>query len=191
MNYIWVGLFIISFIFGAKNGCIDEVTAAGLSGAASAATMLLSFGGMMCFWSGFLAICEKSGAAEFCEKLLSPAIRRLFPNVSSRKSITMNIVTNLLGMGNAATPAGLDAMQQLDEENGGFHHPSREMCRFVVMNTASLQVFPTTIISLLSAGGAKNPFAAVPLIWICSLASLFAALSAEALLPMPKKRRTR
>ena len=117
MNYVWSALIILSLISGAANGRLEETMQAGLEGAGSAVTVLLSFAGMMCFWSGILKIAEESGAAGFCEKLLSPVIRRLFPKVTDRSHITMNIIANLLGMGNAATPAGISAMKQLDEEN--------------------------------------------------------------------------
>ena len=179
MNYIWSGIIIISLIFAAAGGNLQETLNAGINGAASAVTVLLSFAGIMCFWSGLLKVAQKGGAAEKCEKMLSPLIRRLFPKVKSRKNITMNVIANLLGMGNAATPAGVAAMCELDEQNGKSVYPSHEMCRFAVMNTASLQLFPTTILGILSACGSENPFSIVPLIWISSVISLFAALAAE------------
>ena len=176
MNYVWSALIISSLIFAMLNGTLEETMQAGLNGAASSITVLLSFAGMMCFWSGILKIAENSGAAAFCEKLLAPIIRRLFPNVSDRKNITLNIIANLLGMGNAATPAGIAAMSQLDEENRNRPHPSREMSRFAVLNTASLQLFPTTIIGILASFGDSNPYRIVPLIWISSSVSLIFAL---------------
>lgn len=182
MNYIWSGLFIISFIFAYLGGNLQETLSAGLAGAAEATTVLLSFAGIMCFWSGILKIAERSGAVAFCEKLLSPLIQRLFPKTNNRTHITSNIIANLLGLGNAATPAGLSAMGELDKENEKKPTPSHEMSRFIVMNTASLQLFPTTIIGLLSAAGAKNPFSVIPLIWISSALSLLAALIAETFL---------
>ncbi len=182
MNYIWSGIIIISFIFAFFSGNLSETLTAGLDGAASAIEVLLSFAGIMCFWSGILKVAQKSGAAQFCEKLLSPVIRRLFPKTNARGHITMNIIANLLGMGNAATPAGVSAMCELDKENSEKPHPSHEMSRFAVMNTASLQLFPTTVIGLLASAGSKNPYRIVPLIWISSLLSLSAALLAEWLL---------
>lgn len=182
MSYVWSAILIISFIFAFLGGNVQETLTAGLNGAANAATVLLSFAGIMCFWSGILRVARESGAAQFCERLLSPVIRRLFPNVKNREHITMNVIANLLGMGNAATPAGLSAMRELDAENKKSARPSHEMSRFAVMNTASLQLFPTTVIGLLSAAGSKNPFRVVPLIWICSSISLAAALCAEWLL---------
>ncbi len=179
MNYIWSGIIIVSLIFGFINGRLSETLAAGLDGAASAITVLLSFAGIMCFWSGILKIAEKSGGVRVCEKLLSPVIARLFPKVENRGNITVNVIANLLGMGNAATPAGVAAMCELDAQNGGSPRPSHEMCRFAVMNTASLQILPTTVIGILTACGAENPYGIVPCVWISSILSLAAALTAE------------
>lgn len=179
MNIIWSGIIIISFVFAILNGNLSQTLTAGLSGATSAIEVLLSFAGIMCFWSGILKIAQEGGATRFCERILSPIIRRLFPKVKNRKNITMNIIANLLGMGNAATPAGVSAMCELDRENGEKPHPGHEMCRFAVMNTASLQLFPTTIIGILAACGSENPYTIVPYIWICSLISLFAGLFVE------------
>lgn len=188
MNYVWSALIIISLIFAFFNGTLQETMQAGLNGAASAFTVLLSFAGMMCFWSGILKIAEDSGTAKFCEKLLSPVIRRLFPKVKDRSNITMNIIANLLGMGNAATPAGISAMGQLDKENEHRPHPSREMSRFAVLNTASLQLFPTTIIGILASFGDANPYRIVPLIWISSAVSLISALFMDFILSKNARR---
>ncbi len=188
MNYVWSALIISSLIFASVNGTLAETLQAGLSGAASAITVLLSFLGMMCFWSGILKIAEDSGAARLCEKVLSPVIYRLFPKVKDRSNITMNIIANLLGMGNAATPAGITAMSQLDEENEKRPHPSREMSRFAVLNTASLQLFPTTIIGILASFGDPNPYRIVPLIWISSAVSLVSALFMDFILSRKVRR---
>lgn len=179
MNYIWSGIIIVSFIFAAAGGKLQPTLTAALNGAESSFKILLSFAGIMCFWSGMLNIARESGAAEKCEKILNPVIRRLFPKVRDRSNITMNIIANLLGMGNAATPAGVTAMCELDSLNGGKPEPSHEMCRFAVMNTAGLQLFPTTIIGILSACGSQNPFSVVPCIWISSVISLCVSLLAE------------
>ena len=176
MNFVWSALVIISLIFAFFSRTLPQTMQAGLEGAASAFTVLLSFSGMMCFWSGILKVSEVSGAVGFCEKLLSPIVGKLFPKTSAKNHITMNIIANLLGMGNAATPAGISAMKKLSEENETPEYPSREMSRFAVLNTASLQLIPTTIISLLSSFGDADPYRIVPLIWVSSLISLASAL---------------
>lgn len=176
MNYVWSVLVIISLISAVFSGSLPETMQAGLEGSGSAFTVLLSFAGMMCFWSGILKVAEAGGAVDFCEKLLSPIVGKLFPKTQAKNHITMNIIANLLGMGNAATPAGISAMKKLSEENETPEYPSREMSRFAVLNTASLQLIPTTIISLLASFGDTNPYRIVPLIWVSSLISLASAL---------------
>ena len=179
MNYVWSALMILSFIFAMINGKISETLTAGLNGAKDSVPVLLSFAGIMCFWSGILRICQASGASRMCEKLLSPIVSRLFPQTQAKPQITLNIVSNLLGLGNAATPSGISAMTEMDAENDKSPYPSHEMCRFAIMNTASLQVIPTTVIGILSASGAENPYKIIPYIWISSSLSLVLALALE------------
>ena len=169
----------MSFAVAAANSSVSQTLLAGLSGAASSVEVLLSFAGIMAFWSGMLRVCKASGASEGCRKLLSPIVDKLFPATKSREDITMNIIANLFGMGNAATPAGLSAMQKLDSENGASPHPSRNMSRFVVLNTQSLQLIPTTVIGLLAAAGDTSPFSIIPFVLLNSAISLTAALLAE------------
>lgn len=173
---------MVSLAFSVFFGFPEKVLQSGISGASDAVKILISLSGTLCFWSGILRIAEKGGAAEECQKLLSPIVKRLFPKTKFKNKITMNIIANLFGTGNAATPAGVSAMEGMDEENGKRPYPSREMSRFAVMNTASIQLFPTTVISILSSMGAKNPFSIVPLVWISSFLALFSALLTQKLL---------
>ena len=179
MNFVWTFVVCISLALSLFFGFPQKVLQDGISGASDAVHILFSLAGTMCFWSGILRIAEKGGAAQKCRKLLSPVINRLFPKTEHKDKITMNVIANLFGTGNAATPAGISAMEGMDEENGKSPFPSREMCRFTVMNTASLQLFPTTVISILTSFGAKNPLSIVPCVWISSSLALFAALLAE------------
>lgn len=182
MNFVWSFIVLVSLIFSVFLGIPEKAVESGISGASDAVTVLISLSGTLCFWSGILRVAEKGGAADFCRKLLSPVIRRLFPKTSQKNKITMNIIANLFGTGNAATPAGVAAMEGMDAENGKSEYPSREMSRFAVMNTASIQLFPTTVISILASFGAKNPFSIVPLVWISSFSALLAALFAQKIL---------
>jgi len=117
---------------------------------------------------------------------LHPLISVLFPKLkkgsSATKKITSNIAANLLGMGNAATPAGIEAMSELDKINGGREYPSDEMCIFTVLNTASIQLIPTTVISMRAAVGAIAPAKILLPVWICSVCSLFSAVGAMKLI---------
>ena len=182
MNAVWTFIILVSLILSIFSGTPEAVLESGLSGAREAVSVIISLTGTVCFWSGILRIAEKGGAARTCERLLSPVIRRLFPKTRQKDKITMNIIANLFGAGNAATPAGIAAMKGMDGENGKSPVPSAEMERFTVMNTASLQIFPTTVISILASLGAKNPLSLVPLIWISSSLSLVSALLAQKLL---------
>ena len=179
LNFVWSGIIIVSFLFAALSGRLENTLGAGLSGATASVEVLLSFAGIMAFWSGILKVCEDSGASAKMEKLLSPVVKKLFPSTHAKNHITMNIIANIFGTGNAATPAGIAAMQKMDKENDGSLYPSHEMSRFAIMNTSSLQLIPTTVIGLLASFGAKNPFSIVPYILISSVLSLVAALLAE------------
>lgn len=178
MNYIWCGMILLSFAAAAYNGCIDKTVTAAFEGAAMSVNTVLSFAGVMCFWTGMLKIAEKSGAADKLQKLLSPIVRRLFPDSGekARKYITMNISANILGMGNAATPMGVKAMRELDSENKNPLYASDAMCMLIVLNTTSFQLIPTTIIALRTAAGSNNPFSIVLPIWIASAVSVVSAV---------------
>lgn len=189
MDYIWSALIILSLICGALNGRIEETLSAGLDGAASAISVLFSFAGIMCFWSGILKISERCGVTKKCEKLLSGVISRLFPKTQAKSEISVNIVSNLFGLGNAATPSGISAMTKMDEENKKSAYPSHEMSRFAVMNTASLQIIPTTVLGILASAGAKNPYSIIPLIWVSSSVSLICALLMESVLYRIERRK--
>ena len=182
MNTVWTSMILISLVLSLFSGFPEGVLQSGVSGAQDAVSVLFSLAGSICFWSGLLRIAEKGGAASACQKLLSPVIKRLFPKTRHKDKITMNIIANMFGAGNAATPAGIAAMEGMDAENGKNPAPSDEMALFTVMNTASLQLFPTTVISILASLGAKNPLAIVPLVWISSSLSLTAALLVQKLL---------
>lgn len=181
MNFVFPFIIISCFVFSAFTGTLASAVTAGVDGAKSAVETVISLIGIICFWSGILNVAEKGGAAEKCEKLLSPVINRLFPKTKHKKNITMNIIANLFGAGNAATPAGISAISEMDKENLHNPHPSRDMCRFVLMNTASISLFPTTVLSILTSFGAKNPLSIVPCVWICSFLALSFALLAEKL----------
>ncbi len=123
--------------------------------------LFITLAPIMCFWSGIMEIADKSGATSIIAKLLSPLLKILFPSYSKQtvamKKISMNMSANLLGMGNAATPLGLDAMSTLDKLNPIPHRASDAMCMFIVINTASIQLIPTSIIALRTQYGSASP----------------------------------
>lgn len=178
MNYIWCFMVVISIIVSIFNGTAEETINAGFEGASAAVSTVLSFAGIMCFWTGILKIAEKSGFSEKIQRLLRPVTRFLFPNVSdeARGFIAMNMSANLLGMGNAATPMGIKAMKCLDRENLTPEKASDDMCMLVIINTASLQLIPTTVIALRSAAGSAEPLSIMLPVWISSLTALLTAV---------------
>lgn len=180
MNYIWCGMIIFSIIVAAVNGTLDETVNAAFAGAQSSVEVILSFAGVMCFWTGMLKIAEKSGLADKIERLLNPVIKFLFPKSDdeAKKYISMNMTANILGMGNAATPMGIKAMSALDRHNKNPLYPSDDMCMLVVLNTTSFQLIPTTILALRTAANSSNPFSVMIPIWITSAVSIVVAVSA-------------
>lgn len=178
LNYIWAFMIIISIIAAAFGGRLDTLAAEALTASKDAITTVISLTGAMCFWSGILKIAENSGVTNALSRLLKPIIRFLFPTISPHSdaagAIVSNMSANMLGMGNAATPFGIKAMHELDALNNHSKTASSAMCMFVVVNTASIQLIPTTMISILSGAGAQNPFDIMVPTLIVSFISLIA-----------------
>lgn len=173
MNYIWSAMIIISVVSAVITGKVDETVNAVFEGASTAATTLISFAGVMCFWTGIMKIAEKSGISSFIMKLISPFVNFLFPGAGQKAKgyISMNMTANILGMGNAATPMGMLAAEELDRENSTPLVPSKNMCMLVVLNTTSFQLLPATIISLRAAAGSADPASVIVPIWLASAAA--------------------
>jgi len=181
---------LISILFGIANGRIEDVTTASMDGAKEAVTMSISLLGAMCLWSGFMEIAKEGGVTKYCSKLFKPVIKFLFPklpeNSPASEAIVMNMVANLFGMSNAATPLGLKAMGELDKLHKK-SYASDEMCMFAVLNTASLQLIPSTMIVLRQTAGSANPFEIIPLVWIASLISITVGVVSAKLFSMRKR----
>lgn len=180
LSYIWGAIIAISLICAICTGNISQLSEGTLQGAQDAVTLLLTMGGMICLWSGIMEIAERCGFTNLISKALSPALSLLFKNLDRNskayKSICMNVSANLLGLGNAATPFGLAAMEELNTLNHKRRRASNEMVIFVVMNTASLQLLPTMIGTLRQSYGSATPFDILPCVWISSACALGAAL---------------
>lgn len=179
INYIWAGMMILSFIAGIINGNIEAVTAGAIDGSAEGVSLIISLLGIMCLWTGIAKIAERAGMIDIFAKLLRPITKILFPRLkagsAAMSAIVMNMVANLLGMGNAATPLGIKAMQELDKLKTG-DEASDEMCIFAVLNTASIQLIPSTVISLRQSFGSENPGIIIVPVWIASIAAVVAAV---------------
>lgn len=180
LNYVWSGLVIISIICSVFLGNTEDLSKALVDSGASSIELIITMAGIICLWTGIMKIAVESGLTSVFAKVFSPLLRPLFPNLDKDsdafKSISMNISANLLGLGNAATPFGLKAMEQLHTLNNKGDTASNEMVIFVVMNTASLQLLPTTLASLRQSYGSSAPFEIIVPVWISSACALAAAL---------------
>lgn len=180
MNYIWVFMILISYIFSFFNRTTVDVTKSVFDGCSDAVTLVISLLGMMCLWTGLLEIAQRSGLIKKVQKLLSPIISWLFPTIDKRSDIageiSMSISANLLGLSNAATPLGLSVMEKLEKRNLVKDTASDEMCMFVVINTASITLLPTTLLTLRTAYSSNAPFEVIIPIWIVSFVSLFSGI---------------
>ena len=171
LNYIWAVMMITAVICGIFTGRINEVSEALMSGAEDAVTMTISLMGIMCFWTGIMNIAENTGVTNMIARLLTPVTKILFPKLKDEKAknaIIMNMTANMLGLSNAATPLGLKAMQELSSLSDG-KTATDEMCMFIVINTASLQIIPSTVIALRQAAGSAAPTDIIIPVWICSI----------------------
>lgn len=186
MNYIWGGMILLSVLAAVLTGRTEAVAQGALDGAKASVEMALSLLGMMCFWSGLLEIAKRAGLTEKVARLLRPLTRLLFPRLRpdspAVSAMVMNITANLLGLSNAATPLGLAAMAELDRINPKKGTASDEMCLFVVINTASLSLLPTTVITLRGAAGSQDPFGILVPVWICSVFALMVGVCAAKIL---------
>lgn len=183
LDYIWIGMIVLSLVCSIFTGNTENLSNSVLSSAEDAVTLVIGMSGAVCLWSGFIKILDKSGASKGIAKILSPILSKIFPDVDKNSeafsAISANVTANLLGLGNAATPLGIKAMQELEKSSElalKTHKATRSMEKFMLMNTSSIQLMPTMILSILSANGCENPSAIIPCVWVSSLAGLLAAL---------------
>ena len=181
-------LVILSFLWGFFHGNLSAVAAAALDGAQSALELSLSMAGILCLWSGVMEILNVCGLSRRIAALFRPLLRRLLPNASRDEetlaAVSANVSANLLGLGNAATPLGIQAARRMARNCGGA--ASDELCLLVVLNTASIQLLPTTVASVRAAFGSAAPFDILPAVWISSLASVTVGLLTARLLSRRK-----
>lgn len=185
MGYVWCAMLILSVGAALFTGQTGALTTAAMEGASSAVTLCLSLAGALCLWSGFAKVMQKAGLMQKLGKLLRPVFRTLFPKAARDEKalgyLSANVSANLLGLGNAATPMGIAAVKRMQElENS--HIASDEMCLLIVMNTASIQLLPTTVASVRASLGASSAFDILPAVWVSSICSVCAGIFAAKLL---------
>lgn len=163
MNYLWGIMMLIGVVYGALTGNLEAVTEQALSSAKEAVSLCITMAGVMAFWVGMMQIADSAGIIRQAARALDPVISFLFPTLSkshpARKPIATNMVANVLGLGWAATPAGLEAMKALDAERyeEPDHIATDAMCDFLILNISSLQLIPVSIIAYRSQYGSVNP----------------------------------
>ena len=195
MKWILGGMALLAVISGAFSGRMDGVSRAALEEGGHAVRLVLELTGSLCLWSGLMEIARAAGITRAAARLLRPAVRFLFPSLTDDPDtmglISFNMTANLLGLGNAATPFGLQAMRRL---NTRAPHPgtaSDEMITLLVLNSCSLQLIPATAASLRLAAGSADPMAILPASLAASAASLLTALGLSRLISRASKRNRR
>ena len=177
LGVIWTVLLCVSVVFGVVNGQTAALSSAVSEGAQAAVTTVFSITGLMMLWCAVMEVMRESGLAEKLARLLKPILQRLFPsaNRDTLAHLSANVSANLLGIGNAATPAGIRAAE-------GLRNSPHDLTMLTVINTSSLQLIPTTVAAIRASAGAASPFDILPAVWIASfLAQLAGILAAKAL----------
>lgn len=191
MTWVWTGMVVLSLLFGIVSGNLDAVANAALEGARSAVDLSISMAGILCLWSGVMEIMNACGISAGLARAFRPLLRRLLPDASRDRetlaAVSANVSANLLGLGNAATPLGIQAARRMAQGCGGT--ASDELCLLVVLNTASIQLLPTTVASVRAAAGSRTPFDILPAVWLTSVLSVAAGLLTAWLLSRRRGRR--
>ena len=181
MSWIWTGIMAISVIAGILLGKGGELAAAVPQGAQAGVTLAISMAGSICLWTGVGKLMEHAGLTGKLSRLLKPLLGRLFPSYrtdpSLACSLSANVCANFLGLGNAATPMGIQAAQRLARHSDP-GTASDELCRLIVLNTASIQLIPANVAAIRTALGCTTPFDILPAVWITSLCSASVGLCA-------------
>lgn len=182
LNIVWPIFIIISFSYAIFSGNLEKLNASIFDSASEAVKLSINLLGTMCLWNGIMQVASKTRVIDILTKSLKPIIHFLFPkirkNSSIEKEISMNMVANILGLGNAATPLGLKAMKTMQEENPKKEILTDSMAMFIILNTASIQIIPTTVIAIRSSLGSENPTEIVFPVWIATICAAIAGITA-------------
>lgn len=186
LNVLWPIFIIISIIYAFLSGNIENINKTIFDSVDNAVKFSINLLGMTCLWSGLMEIAVNTSIIRFLNKLLQPIMKNLFPNLKSEnnasKNITMNIIANILGLGNAATPLGLKAIEELQKENNNKEALSDNMIMLILLNTASLQVIPTTVLSLRNSLESNNPTEIIFPVWVATICAALAGITVTKIL---------
>ena len=174
MSWIWTGILCISLVCSAILGNGSALSAAVAQGAQQGVTLAVAIAGSICLWTGVGKLMEHAGMTRVLSKILNPVLKKIFPttksNESARHYLSANICANVLGLGNAATPMGIQAAKQL-KDPAKPHLATDELCRLIVLNTASIQLIPANVAAIRAGLGSASPFDVLPAVWVTSLCS--------------------
>ena len=180
MGIIWAAMVAVSVVCGLATGNMDAVAAGALDGAAAAVELCLSMLGTLCLWSGVMEIMSRAGLSAKLSRLLGPVLGWLYPDFAKDRAVmdtvAANVSANLLGLGNAATPLGMEAARRMAQRTPGV--ASDSLCLLVVCNTASIQLIPTTVAAVRAAAGCTTPFDILPAVWFASAIALAVGITA-------------
>lgn len=192
LNKLWPIMIIISIIYAILSGNIDKLNKGIFESIDSAVELGITFLGTMCFWNGIMNIAFKSKLIEKMNKVLNPIINKLFPDMKKnnkiKKEISMNMLANILGLGNAATPLGIKAIKSMQEENEEKDTLSNSMMMLIVINTASIQLIPTTIIAIRTSLNSSEPTSIIIPVWCATVSAIIAAVTATKFLIKKEKK---
>lgn len=190
MGIVWLVMLVVAVGAAILQGKLGVLTPAAMQGAQSAITLCISLAGALCLWSGVAKVMERAGLTQKLGRLMRPVLSRLFPQASADPLtlgyLTANVSANLLGLGNAATPMGIAAVKRMQKLSRTCE-ATDEMCRLIVMNTASIQLLPTTVAAVRASLGAAAPFDILPAVWLTSAASVSVGIVAAKLLSRSKR----
>lgn len=192
LNIVWPFFIIISFSFAIFSGNLEKLNSSIFESTSDAINLSISLLGTICLWSGIMKIASNTSVIEKLTKILKPVIKLLFPQLKNnneiQKEVSMNIIANILGLGNAATPLGLKAMKSMQKENKKKDTLTDSMMMFLILNTASIQIIPTTVIAIRNSMGSSNPTAIVFPVWIATIvAAIFGIIATKVLIKFTKK----
>lgn len=191
LNIIWPLFIVISFIYAFFSGNIEQVSNGIFESLTDVVNLSLTFLGTMCLWNGIMEIAKKTTLIKKLTSLLKPLIKFLFPeltkNEKAKEEISMNIIANVLGLGNAATPLGLKAMKTMQKENKDKTTLSNAMAMFILINTASIQLIPTNVIAIRNSLNSTAPTQIIFPVWIATIvAAISSIMAAKVFIKMGK-----
>lgn len=186
LNKIWPIFIVIAFVFAIFTGHIGDINSAIFNSATDAVEMTITFFGSMCLWNGIMKIVQETSIITKLSNSMGPVMKILFPKIKKEskeyKQITINMIANILGLGNAATPLGLKAMESLQEKNNIKDRLSDDMAMFIVLNTASLQLIPSTVIAIRTSLNSAEPTSIIFPIWCATIVADVVGITATKIL---------